>query len=248
MVCFSFQSPVFLLFLDCVWQMLRQFPSSFQFTEIYLVSLWDSLCLGLFRNFKFNNARDCQYSAEEAPSGPGDVRRPSEHDAVPVRLELETAILEGPNIALLQSSLCAQAWAMPPTRLPNPLQHYGFDRQRIFFLTPVTRRPFPATLVPVLPAVVVSGADRQRRASVRIPHSVSSRRRDLIFTADDRRHEANKRINLSSSESPHFQLRWIQLTGALPIVGQLYNVVLPFHLGSVRGWYDDGQAQPRYLL
>ena len=45
--------------------MLRQFPSSFQFTEIYLVSLWDSLCLGLFRNFKFNNARDCQYSPKK---------------------------------------------------------------------------------------------------------------------------------------------------------------------------------------
>ncbi|RUS88205.1 hypothetical protein EGW08_004037 [Elysia chlorotica] len=49
------QVPVFLLFLDCVWQLLQQFPSSFAFTETYLTVLWDTSNLGLFDTFLFNN-------------------------------------------------------------------------------------------------------------------------------------------------------------------------------------------------
>lgn len=48
------ESPLFLLFLDCVWQLLQQFPSEFEFSEIYLTSLWDSIGLAMFRNFIFN--------------------------------------------------------------------------------------------------------------------------------------------------------------------------------------------------
>lgn len=55
---FIFQSPVFLVFLECTWQLLQQFPSAFQFSEIYLTTLWDSVCLGLFENFIFNNDRE----------------------------------------------------------------------------------------------------------------------------------------------------------------------------------------------
>lgn len=54
----SFQCPVFLIFLDCTWQLLQQFPSAFEFSEIYLTTLWDSVCLGLFENFIFNNERE----------------------------------------------------------------------------------------------------------------------------------------------------------------------------------------------
>ncbi|KAK2180751.1 hypothetical protein NP493_427g01041 [Ridgeia piscesae] len=36
------QCPVFLLFLDCCWQLLQQFPSAFQFSEMYLAVLWDT--------------------------------------------------------------------------------------------------------------------------------------------------------------------------------------------------------------
>ena len=46
---------MFLFFLDCVWQLLQQFPSSFAFTETYLTTLWDSVHLGLFETFLFNN-------------------------------------------------------------------------------------------------------------------------------------------------------------------------------------------------
>ena len=53
-----FQCPVFLVFLECTWQLLQQFPSAFQFSEIYLTTLWDSMCLGLFDNFIFNSDRE----------------------------------------------------------------------------------------------------------------------------------------------------------------------------------------------
>ncbi|BFY97216.1 hypothetical protein BsWGS_00256 [Bradybaena similaris] len=51
----SEKAPVFLLFLDCVWQLLQQFPSSFAFTETYLTTLWDTVHVGLFETFLFNS-------------------------------------------------------------------------------------------------------------------------------------------------------------------------------------------------
>eukprot|EP00106_Octopus_bimaculoides_P002457 XP_014769899.1 PREDICTED: myotubularin-related protein 10-A-like isoform X1 [Octopus bimaculoides] len=51
------ESPVFLLFLDCVWQLTIQFPVQFEFTETYLTVLWDSLHTGLFGTFLFS----CQH-------------------------------------------------------------------------------------------------------------------------------------------------------------------------------------------
>jgi myotubularin-related protein 10/11/12 len=52
------QCPIFLLFLDCIWQLSEQFPSEFEFSEIYLITLWDSVCLGLFENFIYNSERE----------------------------------------------------------------------------------------------------------------------------------------------------------------------------------------------
>ncbi|KAG9329572.1 hypothetical protein JZ751_003663 [Albula glossodonta] len=37
------ESPLFLLFLDCVWQLLNQYPAAFEFTETYLTVLGDSM-------------------------------------------------------------------------------------------------------------------------------------------------------------------------------------------------------------
>lgn len=47
-------SPVFLLFLDCVWQLLQQFPSAFEISEVYLTTLWDSAHISVFDTFLFN--------------------------------------------------------------------------------------------------------------------------------------------------------------------------------------------------
>lgn len=54
----SDQSPLFLLFLDCVWQMLQQYPQSFEFSETYLTTLWDSAHITIFETFLFNSEHD----------------------------------------------------------------------------------------------------------------------------------------------------------------------------------------------
>ncbi|KAA0723312.1 Myotubularin-related protein 10 [Triplophysa tibetana] len=51
------ESPVFLLFLDCVWQLCNQYPAAFEFTEVYLTVLGDSMWLPIFSTFLFNCPR-----------------------------------------------------------------------------------------------------------------------------------------------------------------------------------------------
>lgn len=47
--------PVFLLFLDCIWQLVHQHPPAFEFTETYLTVLSDSLYIPIFSTFFFNS-------------------------------------------------------------------------------------------------------------------------------------------------------------------------------------------------
>uniref|UniRef100_H3BGG1 Myotubularin related protein 10 n=1 Tax=Latimeria chalumnae TaxID=7897 RepID=H3BGG1_LATCH len=49
------ESPLFLLFLDCVWQLLEQYPAAFEFTETYLTVLYDTTRISLFGTFLFNS-------------------------------------------------------------------------------------------------------------------------------------------------------------------------------------------------
>ncbi|KAM6106621.1 myotubularin-related protein 11 [Pterocles gutturalis] len=51
------EAPVFLLFLDCVWQLVRQFPAAFGFTEAYLLALHDSSFAPYFSTFLFSCQR-----------------------------------------------------------------------------------------------------------------------------------------------------------------------------------------------
>lgn len=53
-LCFFSQSPLFLMFLDCVWQLLEQYPAAFEFSEMYLTILYDSARISLFGTFLFN--------------------------------------------------------------------------------------------------------------------------------------------------------------------------------------------------
>uniref|UniRef100_A0A669QAP5 Myotubularin related protein 12 n=1 Tax=Phasianus colchicus TaxID=9054 RepID=A0A669QAP5_PHACC len=49
------EAPVFLLLLNCVWQLVQQYPSAFEFTETYLTVLSDSLYVPIFSTFFFNS-------------------------------------------------------------------------------------------------------------------------------------------------------------------------------------------------
>ncbi|GAB0098510.1 myotubularin-related protein 10-B [Sergentomyia squamirostris] len=52
------ECPLFLLFLDCTWQLLQQFPQDFEFTETYLTTLWDAAFMPIFDTFQFNSEHD----------------------------------------------------------------------------------------------------------------------------------------------------------------------------------------------
>ncbi|XP_068180725.1 myotubularin-related protein 11 isoform X1 [Antennarius striatus] len=52
------EAPVFLLFLDCVWQLLSQYPARFQLTDDFLLALHDSVHLPLFSSFLANCQRE----------------------------------------------------------------------------------------------------------------------------------------------------------------------------------------------
>jgi len=49
------RSPVFLQFIDCVWQVTRQFPNAFEFNEHFLITILDHLYSCLFGTFLCNS-------------------------------------------------------------------------------------------------------------------------------------------------------------------------------------------------
>lgn len=49
------RSPIFLQFIDCVWQMTRQFPHSFEFNESFLITILDHIYSCLFGTFLNNS-------------------------------------------------------------------------------------------------------------------------------------------------------------------------------------------------
>lgn len=53
---------MFLLFLDCVHQLLCLKPEVFEFNSNYLILLWHSTCQGLFRDLLFNSPKDLFYT------------------------------------------------------------------------------------------------------------------------------------------------------------------------------------------
>jgi len=57
----AFRGPVFGLFLDCVWQCLRQFPCAFEFNADFLLALVEHSQGSQFGTFLFNN--ECERSA-----------------------------------------------------------------------------------------------------------------------------------------------------------------------------------------
>ena len=56
------RAPIFLQWLDCVWQVMRQHPTLFEFNELWLLDLYDGMLSGRFGSFLY----DCQREREEA--------------------------------------------------------------------------------------------------------------------------------------------------------------------------------------
>uniref|UniRef100_A0A671LDI6 phosphatidylinositol-3,5-bisphosphate 3-phosphatase n=1 Tax=Sinocyclocheilus anshuiensis TaxID=1608454 RepID=A0A671LDI6_9TELE len=54
----SERSPLFVQFIDCVWQMARQFPSAFEFNELFLITVLDHLYSCLFGTFLYNSEQE----------------------------------------------------------------------------------------------------------------------------------------------------------------------------------------------
>nr|XP_031362727.1 myotubularin-related protein 11 [Lonchura striata domestica] len=68
------EAPVFLLFLDCTWQLLWQFPADFGFTEAFLLALHDSSFSPYFSTFRFSCQRQQGHSG--TPRLPSQIYRP----------------------------------------------------------------------------------------------------------------------------------------------------------------------------
>uniref|UniRef100_A0A1I7UVD2 Phosphatidylinositol-3-phosphatase n=1 Tax=Caenorhabditis tropicalis TaxID=1561998 RepID=A0A1I7UVD2_9PELO len=51
------RSPVFVQFCDCLWQILRQFPSAFEFTQELLICMLDELYSCRYGTFLFNSEK-----------------------------------------------------------------------------------------------------------------------------------------------------------------------------------------------
>uniref|UniRef100_A0A8C5HVX8 Myotubularin phosphatase domain-containing protein n=1 Tax=Gouania willdenowi TaxID=441366 RepID=A0A8C5HVX8_GOUWI len=60
------ESPLFVLFLDCVWQMMNQYPAAFEFTEAYLTVLSDSMWIPLFSTFLFSSSKQREFAKNKA--------------------------------------------------------------------------------------------------------------------------------------------------------------------------------------
>lgn len=52
------RSPVFLQFIDCVWQVTKMFEHAFEFNELFLITILDHLYSCRFGTFLFNSERE----------------------------------------------------------------------------------------------------------------------------------------------------------------------------------------------
>ena len=52
------RSPIFLQFLDCVYQLMMQFPTEFEFNQDYLLFIAKNYNINLFGTFMFNNEKE----------------------------------------------------------------------------------------------------------------------------------------------------------------------------------------------
>lgn len=62
------QSPVFVQWIDAVWQIWRQQPWAFEFNEAVLASLYENVFSGLYGNFLYNCERERKFRESDKPT------------------------------------------------------------------------------------------------------------------------------------------------------------------------------------
>lgn len=67
------EAPLFLLFLDCVWQLSRQFPFSLEFGECLLLTLFDNAYASAYGTFLCNNEKERRVGRRAALSLSSDA-------------------------------------------------------------------------------------------------------------------------------------------------------------------------------
>ena len=67
------RSPIMMQFLDAVHQVMHTFPEAFEFNELLLIKVVDSLVTNSYSDFRFNNERERLESLHGTASAPGDT-------------------------------------------------------------------------------------------------------------------------------------------------------------------------------
>lgn len=93
------------MFLDCVWQLLEQYPAAFEFSEVYLTILHDSARISLFGTFLFNcphqRVKESTVSRRGCPACPGDCSLPpwkEQHPSLMLLCVLQMVTLWGKTL------------------------------------------------------------------------------------------------------------------------------------------------------
>jgi len=61
-------SPVFLQFIECVWQLTEQYPFAFEFGESFLIDLYQEAMIGRFGTFLYNSDEERQIVVQRCQS------------------------------------------------------------------------------------------------------------------------------------------------------------------------------------
>uniref|UniRef100_A0A0K8TME0 Putative myotubularin-related protein 10-b n=1 Tax=Tabanus bromius TaxID=304241 RepID=A0A0K8TME0_TABBR len=117
------QSPLLLLFLDCVWQLLQQFPEEFEFSQTYLTTVWDSAFLPIFDTFQFNT----EYERSQATKDSQLILRPV-WDWNEQFMEKDKVFFTNPFFVKKQENY-RKSIALPPNAVLLP----GFEKKQSRF-------------------------------------------------------------------------------------------------------------------
>jgi len=120
------RSPVFLQFLDCVWQLTRQFPLSFEFNSQYLVDLHDQMMNCRFGTFLYDNEEERAQPDKHADWG--KTQREKSRSAA---LELLRSVAEEPKSDTWKAGQLLAAFdsVIPEFKLKHPLTSKSSDEE-----------------------------------------------------------------------------------------------------------------------